>query len=256
MRGEGLELVGRAREGQAGERGQARRHLLPEARGGVEPGADGGAADGQRVEEGQRGADGGQALIEHGHPAGDLLTQGQRRGVLQVRASDLDDVGEGARLVVEDVAQPLHRGDQPTDDLLHRGHVHRRGERVVGGLRAVDVIVRVHADHLVGVHVALGAAARLPHHQGEMIVELARDHLVGGLHDGRRDVLGQQAELGVHLGGGPLEQAEGADHLGREALPGDLEVLEGALGLRAPVAVRGHLDGAHAVRLSSRRHVT
>ena len=38
-------------------------------------------------------------------------------------------------------------------------------------------------DHLVGVHVRLRAAAGLPDAQREVVVELAGDHLVGGLDD-------------------------------------------------------------------------
>jgi hypothetical protein len=39
-------------------------------------------------------------------------------------------------------------------------------------------------DHLVGVHVCLGAGARLPHDEGEMVVELTVDDLLGGGGDG------------------------------------------------------------------------
>jgi NADPH:quinone reductase-like Zn-dependent oxidoreductase len=48
-------------------------------------------------------------------------------------------------------------------------------------------------DDLVGVHVGLGAAAGLPHHQREVVVELAGDDLVGGAgrpSSGRRTSMG------------------------------------------------------------------
>jgi hypothetical protein len=40
-----------------------------------------------------------------GHPAGDLLAQRQRRGVLQVGAADLDDVGKRLALGLQRGAQ-------------------------------------------------------------------------------------------------------------------------------------------------------
>ena len=83
--------------------------------------------------------------------------------------------------------------------LRGRGNVHGRGKRVVRRLRHVDVVIRMNGflaahraagnldgaigDHLVDVHVGLRAAAGLPDAQREMIVELAGDHFVGGLHD-------------------------------------------------------------------------
>ena len=169
---------------------------LAESRVRVEPGADGGAADRELVERRQGRAD----APRHGRagdPARDLLPERQRRRVLQVRAADLDDVGERARLAVQHVAQRRDRGNQARDDLADRGQVHGRRERVVGRLRAVDVVVRVHrllrahlppseldravADDLVGVHVGLRPAAGLPDDEREMRVERAGDHLVGGL---------------------------------------------------------------------------
>ena len=52
-------------------------------------------------------------------------------------------------------------------------------------------------------------------------------------------VLGQQAQVGVGRRGGLLEHAHRADHLARQrvAAGAGLEMMEGALGLRAPVAV-------------------
>ena len=271
MGGQGLELVGRARERLPGEPGQSRSHPFPEAHGRVEPGAHRGASDGQLVESGQGRPDHRQTVVEHGDPARDLLTQGERGGVLEMGATDLDDIGEGQRLLVEDIAELQDGGNEAAEELAHRGQVHGGGKGVVGGLRAVHVIIGMHrllrahlaaqeldgavADHFIGVHVALGAAARLPDHQRKVVVELACYHLVGGLDDGRRHVLGQEPELVIDLCAGPLELAERPDHLSREALARDLEMLERALRLRAPVAVGGHLDGAHAVGLASCRHV-
>ena len=77
--------------------------------------------------------------------------------------------------------------------------MHGGGERVVRGLRHVDVVVgmdRLLGSHLaahnfngavgddfVDVHVGLGAAPGLPDAQRKLVIELAGDNLVGGLHD-------------------------------------------------------------------------
>ena len=105
--------------------------------------------------------------------------------------------------------QMLERRQQLRVRISHRrGDVHRGREGVVRGLAAIDVVVgmdrrlaaalaRQHlvgpvGDHLVGVHVGLGAGAGLPDHQRELVVELAVDDLLGGRGDGL-------AELRVEL---------------------------------------------------------
>ncbi len=80
-----------------------------------------------------------------------------------------------------------------------------------------------------------------------MLVELAVDDLLGGLDDGLADLGLQHAERHVGLGGGPLDDAERADHGLGLALPADLEVAEAALRLRAPVLVVGDFERAEGV---------
>jgi hypothetical protein len=97
-----------------------------------------------------------------------------------VRSADLDDVVELLGLGVEGGVQLLQSRQQNLVDLHGHGDVHGRGERVVGALRLVHVIVRVDRllraeltskhfdgavrDYLVGVHVTLGTRAGLPDH--------------------------------------------------------------------------------------------
>src|SRR5262249_43068857 len=59
----------------------------------------------------------------------------------------------------------------------------------------------------------------------------------------------QLAEVAVHLRGRLLEDRHPADHRLRHAVVADGEVVERALGLRAPVVLGRHLDGTHRVRL-------
>ena len=112
-------------------------------------------------------------VLQHRHPAGDLLTKRQRRGVLKVRTTNLNNVAEGLRFLVKRRFKHVELRDKLLADCDDGRHVHGRREHVVGTLAFVHVIVRVdlalhaaHAakklacavrQHLVHVHVALGA---------------------------------------------------------------------------------------------------
>ena len=144
------------------------------------------------------------------------------------------------------------------------------GKHVVGRLAHVDVVVRVHqpalaalaaqqlagpvGQHLVDVHVGLGARSGLPDHQGEFLVVPPGQHLVGGGDDGRRLVLRQQAHQVVHDRGGAFDLRQGPDDFTRLALAGNIEVLQGALGLRAPQALGRHLHRAEGIAFCSGFH--
>jgi hypothetical protein len=134
----------------------------------------------------------------------------------------------------------------------------------------VDVVVRVdrrlranHAagdrdraigDHLVGVHVGLGARAGLEHHQRELEVPPAVDHLLRGLDDEIDLRLGQLPELAVGERGAFLENAERADHrpAPMETTDADREIEVRALSLRAPHVARRNLDVAERVFFDAR----
>ena len=150
-----------------------------------------------------------QVMFQHRHPAGNLLAERQRRGVLQVRTANFDDVAEGLRFLVERGFEDVELGDKLLADSNHRRHVHGRREDVVRTLALVDVIVRVnlalhaaHAaqqfagpvrQHFVHVHVALGAGTGLPDGERKFVGMLARQHFVGGIYDGGGLVCRQQA---------------------------------------------------------------
>ena len=265
VRRQGRELVGRRHEGQPGRGRKAGRDLGAERGVRVEPGADRRAAERQPIEARQRAPDAGERIVDLRHPARDRLAERERRRVLQVGAADHHDVVEGRGLGGQGVAQVTDGGDQLALDLLDRRDVHHGREGVVGGLPGVHVVVgmdrRLGAEHaageldrpvgddLVGVHVGLGARARLEHHQRELGVPPALDHLAGRLAD-QLDLGGRElAERAVDLGGAPLEEAHGADHRAapREPVGADREIGEGALGLGAPQVLGGHLHRAQRV---------
>ena len=196
---ERLELVRRGDERQTGDPRHLLGEALGEARKAVEAGADRRAALSELVEPRQGLLDPSDAVADLLRVARELLTEGERRRVLEMGAADLDDLVKFCRLGLERRQQVLERRQELAVHLLDRGDVHRGREGVVGRLAAVDVVVRVHrrlgaerraeqlvgpvGDHLVGVHVGLGAGAGLPHHQREMLVEPAVRDLLGRARD-------------------------------------------------------------------------
>ena len=74
---------------------------------------------------------------------------------------------------------------------------------------------------------------------GKWSLELAGDDFVGGLDDQLGFVGGELAEVLVHERGGFFQDAEGANQLGRHGVFADVEVMQRALRLSAPVAVVG-----------------
>src|SRR5262245_13030104 len=102
----------------------------------VEARADGGAADGELVQAGARHEERVLRGFELRYIARELLSESQGRGVLQVRAADLDDAVEGRGLRGERFLQRLDRGGHVADG-ERRGDVHRGGKDVVRRLAEV-----------------------------------------------------------------------------------------------------------------------
>jgi|GEM_PF-6693927 len=86
----------------------------------------------------------------------------------------------------------------------------------------------------------------------EVIVELAIEHLLRGRRDGLAASRVERAELHVGFGAGLLDHAERAHYGDGLTLPSDGKILQRALRLGAPVAVRGDLEGAEAVGFGAR----
>ena len=83
-------VYGRAQFGQAGLVRQHLDDLLAESVGRVEPSADGGSADRQLTQPGKTSAHSFDAGFDLAGVAAELLTQGHRNGVHQVRTAGLD----------------------------------------------------------------------------------------------------------------------------------------------------------------------
>ena len=249
--------------GRPGQLGDLGGETFRELRVGVEPGADRRAALREGENVGQRHLDPPDAELDLGRVPGKLLAERHRGRVLEVGAADLDDVGERLRLVIEGLVQVAQRRQEPIADLTRGRDVHGGRKRVVRGLAAVDVVVRMHLrllaelaaerlvgevrDHLVGVHVGLGAGAGLPDHQRKLVVMTALDHLRRRARDGVGKARFEDAQILVHQRRRLLHEPERVNERARHTLHADAKVLGGALGLRAPVAVGRDLDRSEGI---------
>ncbi|VVN25767.1 hypothetical protein PS631_04625 [Pseudomonas fluorescens] len=263
MPGQGGKLVRRSDEGQPGQCRQLGGDGFGKAMRCVQAGAYSRAALGQFIHCRQRCANRSLGVVELGDERRDLLAESDRRGVHHVRAASLDQFVMARRQLGQPRRQLGNRWQQLIVHCLRRGNVHRGGEAIVRALRAVDVIIRVYrrlaaaalagqlvgapGDHFIDVHVALGAAAGLPHDQRELLVQLAIEHFVGGLFDQPGDIRRQVTVAVVDPCGGLLDQRQGVRNGQRHALLADGEVDQRALGLRAPVGVLRNFDRAQAV---------
>ena len=112
-------------------------------------------------------------------------------------------------------------------------------------------LVGAAGDHLVGIHVGLGAGAGLPDHQRKLVVQLAVDDFLRGRGDGLAQLAVERAQRHVGRGRRLLQQAERMDQRQRHALAADAEILQRTLRLRAPVMRSGHRDLAHGIALNA-----
>src|SRR5438477_11493189 len=97
-------------EGKPGEFGDFARGAFGEFGMRVEAGADSGTADGEIVETVESDGDAAAVAVKHIDVAGKFLAERKRRGVLQMRAADFDDVREFFGFGVQRVTKSLDGG--------------------------------------------------------------------------------------------------------------------------------------------------
>ena len=119
-------------------------------------------------------------------------------------------------------------------------------ERLAGDLRAAV------GDHLVHVHVELGAAAGHPDVQRELVVVLACQDLVADADDQVSSAASpSRPALMVDQRGRLLDDRIGGDHLPGDQVVADAEMLQGPLRLRPPELVGRDVDRTEAVVLDA-----
>ena len=188
-----------------------------------------------------------------------------------MRAAHLQDFRELPALFAERITQLRERlrvARHPVDE----GDAEGCRIGVVGGLRAVHVIVRAHVlilallvphrferdvrDDLVHVHVGRGARPALDHVRGKLVEKLPGDQPVARAHDRGRDLRVEHAEIAVRHRRRFLHIPESLDEvrLLRNRDAGDFEVLDAAQGLDAVVCVVRNLALTQEILLLSARH--
>ena len=100
MARQAVELVGAIDKAMLGAFGQKSGNLFAKAFRRVDTRTHSRTTNGEFTAAVQVGGDQLQAMIKHGSVAREFLTEGQRRGVLQVRTTILDDVGKFFRLAI------------------------------------------------------------------------------------------------------------------------------------------------------------
>ena len=199
-------------------------------------------------------------------PSGDLLGEPDRGCVLQVGPSAFQDISIFRFQPAQCFRQFLQCGKHPFLDGHGRGNMQCRGKRVVGGLAHIYVIVGVEqllprdliapvCEHLVHIHVALGAASGLPYHQGKVLLQGAG-----------ADFFRRRADRGAFLFSHPvrpqlpvcpgcrcLQHGESMDDFLRHRFlpPADRKIVPASLCLGTPVPVRRYAHLAQGVMLRS-----
>ena len=150
-----------------------------------------------------------------------------------------------------------------------RGDVHRGGEAVVRRLAHVDMVVGMDralaaarprqplvgapGDHLVGIHVRLGAAAGLPDDQRELPVEIAPCNFLRRLLDRFGQLGVEPADPRIDPRRGLLDEPQRVDDFARHPLAwSEREIADRPLGLGAPIRIAGDVDRPETVGLTAR----
>jgi hypothetical protein len=257
----GGEVVGGLGQRQAHVARELGGHRRAEARRRVESRAHRRAPEWQLAHSRQGGSQAVGSPVHLGGVPAQLLPERERRGVHEVGSTGLHHLGVALRLVAEDDDQVVERRQEVDHGLADRREVDRRGEHVVGRLRGIHLVVRVHrpsealagevGDDLVHVHVGGRAGAGLEDVDGELVVPFAFGHLGRRVVDGVVDVLREHAQAVVHARRRPLDRGERADERPLDPEPGDREVVDRPLGLGTPARPRRHSHLSHGVVLGA-----
>ena len=128
---ERVELILRRHEFMAAQGADALGGKAVKARRGVQPRSDGGAAESESAQRLHGGAQQPDVRFHARAPAGDLLREAKRYGVLQMRPPDLQHVLVLRFQPPERLRKAIARREKVFLQRDNGGNVHRRRERVI-----------------------------------------------------------------------------------------------------------------------------
>src|SRR5690242_21401085 len=151
-----------------------------------------------------------------------------------------------------DGSRDMHRGwNGIVRRLAHIDMVVRMDRRLRADLAAEPATGEVR-DHLVYIHVCLGAGACLPYKQGEMGIELAVGYLPGDAGNGRGPPAVERTKVAICLCRGAFDQSERAHNFDRHPFGPDPEIVQRSLRLRAPQFIGSDLQRPKSVAFDPR----
>src|ERR1041385_3830483 len=155
----------------------------------IDSSAYGGPTQGQCAQVFRQPCQAGNAVLDLRGVAAELLSETNRRRILEMGAADLDDLTKLIGLGSQRRLEFFQRRNEAMNDTLERRQMDRRRDHVVARLPLVDMIVWMNraiaalaaknftsavGDHLVGVHVCGSPGAGLKNVDDKLIVQLAR----------------------------------------------------------------------------------
>jgi hypothetical protein len=267
MRSQRFEFVGCGNEWQTRECGDLFGGELTESRQRIEACTHSGAAESQLKHMRQRGFDMLPRMIELRHVAGKFLAERQRGRVLQMRAPDLDNVGERRGSARQRRVEARERRNEVARYRFRGGNMHRGRKYIVRGLAAIDFVVRMHeparpartpqqfrcaiGEDFVDVHVGLGPGSGLPDRERKLISEPAGDSFVGRGDNRFGGGRLKNTKLQIDARRGTLDDQQRPHQCFRHLLGGNPKVQARALGLRSPEPIRRDFDRSEAVALGA-----
>ena len=207
-----------------------------------------------------------QAVLHHGFPAADLLTECQRNCILKMGSSGLDGLHVFLFQLIQGLNHAVHRRNQLLLNGEHRCNAHGRRKGIVGALGFVHIIVGMEhpascqirgtaGNDLVHVHIGLGTASGLIDHQRKMIVQFSLKNFIA--HDKNIGRLLRRQHLQVHVSASRciLQIGKCVNDFHRH-LSAHLEVLKTPLRLCTPVPICRYLHFSHRILFDSVFHLS
>ena len=258
-----------ALQAQPGQFAQAHHHARAVLRVGVEAGARGRAANAQ-LAQAVCAARNALAVAAHSQRiAAKLLPHAHRHRILQMRAAGLQHIVKFSRLARQRVRQRSQHAQQflqPPQAAQPDG----RGNRVIGALRHVHMVVRAHqlvvallsaqqfnctvGEYLVHIHVVRRARPGLKRIHHKLRLQPACQHLCSRAADGAGNAPVQQPQRAVHISRRMLDGRHRPDKRAPRPQPAHRKVFHRAQRLNAVVALVRHLFLPQRVALNAMCH--